>query len=367
MRAILATLPRRSALLLTLFSAFLACVLGFAGASTALAQEGEATPQPQPPPQQPQPSPNAPQGSQPVLEGESEEDRIEREAAANLYLTVACNKTRGVQWRLADAPPGRAVEVNIVVKRYDSIVEELASSDRFTVPNDGIISGYGPAYESEMAVWVTATLLGSGYGRQQAHKCQEPPGTGETATLSFELTVEGEPPPGTLFFIREATGPPQEGEAKGVLEELKDSDGDSRYTDSWVDVDKYPLIPRPIPPGTEPISVPISIVQGTEDREITRVIEDFGEVKLDGDKTLKASVSFSGNGGGSDNNGGGADNNGGSSGGGVITPVGNVVSGLLAGRLPDTGGGWTILLIAGAILIALGWLVVRLARRLAAR
>ena len=48
-----------------------------------------------------------------------------------------------------------------------------------------------------------------------------------------------------------------------------------------------------------------------------------------------------------------------------MSTIGSVFSGLFAGQLPDTGGGWTILLIAGAILIALGWLLVRLARRLA--
>jgi len=64
---------------------------------------------------------------------------------------------------------------------------------------------------------------------------------------------------------------------------------------------------------------------------------------------------------------GGEGESGGDSGSGVIPPVGDVVSGLLAGQLPDTGGGWAILLIAGAVLIALGWLLVRLARRFAAR
>jgi LPXTG-motif cell wall-anchored protein len=64
--------------------------------------------------------------------------------------------------------------------------------------------------------------------------------------------------------------------------------------------------------------------------------------------------------------GGGDGGSDGGSGGGVIPSVGGVFSGLLAGRLPDTGGGWAILLIAGAILIAVGWLLVRLARRFAA-
>ena len=65
--------------------------------------------------------------------------------------------------------------------------------------------------------------------------------------------------------------------------------------------------------------------------------------------------------------GGSSGGSGGDSGGGVIPPIGPVFSGLLAGQLPETGGGWAILLIAGAILIAAGWFLVRLARRLAAR
>jgi LPXTG-motif cell wall-anchored protein len=73
-------------------------------------------------------------------------------------------------------------------------------------------------------------------------------------------------------------------------------------------------------------------------------------------------------GGGGGGGGGGSGQEGSAAGSsGVIPPVGDVFSGLFAGQLPDTGGGWAILLIAGAILIALGWLLVRLARKLAAR
>jgi LPXTG-motif cell wall-anchored protein len=54
--------------------------------------------------------------------------------------------------------------------------------------------------------------------------------------------------------------------------------------------------------------------------------------------------------------------------GGVIPPpVRDAFTGLLAGQLPETGGGWAVLLVAGAALIGSGWFVVRLARRLAAR
>jgi LPXTG-motif cell wall-anchored protein len=55
------------------------------------------------------------------------------------------------------------------------------------------------------------------------------------------------------------------------------------------------------------------------------------------------------------------------SGGSVIFPIGDVFSDVVAGQLPDTGGGWAILLIVGAILIALGWLLARLTKRDAGR
>ena len=96
--------------------------------------------------------------------------------------------------------------------------------------------------------------------------------------------------------------------------------------------------------------------------------QDQGGAQVTGQTTCPESP-----GGGTTSPGGGGDqggDQGGGSGGGsssgVIATAGNVFSGLLAGQLPDTGGGWAILLVAGAILIALGWLLVRLARRLAA-
>ncbi len=79
---------------------------------------------------------------------------------------------------------------------------------------------------------------------------------------------------------------------------LADQDGDGLYTGSMT-VDRFGPGPRPVPPGTEPVSLPVRIAQATG------VIKDFGLVRIDGDKTFEASVSFADNGddGGSDNSG----------------------------------------------------------------
>lgn len=95
---------------------------------------------------------------------------------------------------------------------------------------------------------------------------------------------------------------------------------------------KFPL--GPAPPGTKPVSLPVQIVQGTG------VIKDFGEVKIDGDKTFEATISFC--------NGNGGYGNGGSSGGGKT--------------LPFTGGALPIALGAGALLVTGVLLTRRLVR-----
>jgi hypothetical protein len=160
--------------------------------------------------------------------------------------------------------------------------------------------------------------------------------TETSATLSFELTVEGEPPANAVFsgFI------PAEG---GISVPLTDPDGDGLYTGSTT-VDRFGPGPRPVPPGTEPVSLPVQIVQGTG------VIKDFGLVKIDGDKTFSASVSFGGDGGGTDNNNGGSGNSGSGSGPGGIS------------TLPYTGGTLLIAGLAGALLIGGGLLIRGLTR-----
>jgi LPXTG-motif cell wall-anchored protein len=103
----------------------------------------------------------------------------------------------------------------------------------------------------------------------------------DKATLSFELTVEGDPPAATAFYGHVHTG---EG-GPGLYVPLTDPDKDRLYTGS-TSVDRFGPGPRPVPPGVEPVSLPVRIVQDSE------VIKDFGTVKLDGDKTFSASVSF---------------------------------------------------------------------------
>src|SRR5215207_6222243 len=110
----------------------------------------------------------------------------------------------------------------------------------------------------------------------------ETPPAVDTVTLSFEVTVKGEPPEGTtlLGFI------PAEG---GIRVPLTDPDDDGIYTGSTT-LDSFGPGPRPVPPGTEPVSLPVQIAQ--ESGGTIEVIRDFGVVPLDGDKTFTARVNF---------------------------------------------------------------------------
>ena len=108
------------------------------------------------------------------------------------------------------------------------------------------------------------------------------PSTNRTVTLSFELTVEGEPPEGTEFF----GFIPAEG---GISAPLTDPDGDGLYTGS-VDVPKFP--PGPAPPDAEPVSLPVQIVQRVAPGEPFSIIRDFGEVLIDEDKSFSGIISF---------------------------------------------------------------------------
>lgn len=115
----------------------------------------------------------------------------------------------------------------------------------------------------------------------QEEGAQPPPA--DTATLSFELTVRGDPPEGTTFlgFI------PAEG---GIRVPLTDADGDGIYTGSTT-LDRFGPGPRPVPPGTEPVSLPIQIAQEDSGGNL-EVIRDFGVVALNGDRTFSARVNF---------------------------------------------------------------------------
>jgi hypothetical protein len=110
----------------------------------------------------------------------------------------------------------------------------------------------------------------------------ETPPAVETVTLSFEVTVTGEPPEGTtlLGFI------PAEG---GIRVPLTDPEGDGIYTGSTT-LDRFGPGPRPVPPGTEPVSLPVQIAQ--ESGGNIEVIRAFGEVPLTEDRTFRARANF---------------------------------------------------------------------------
>jgi len=230
------------------------------------------------------------------------------------------------------------------------------------------------------------------------------PPVNDKATLSFELTVDGDPPAGATFFGNVRTG---EG-GLGLYAPLTDPDEDRVYTGSTT-VDRFGPGPRPVPPGTEPVSLPVQIVQGSE------VIKDFGTVKLDGDKTFSASVSFpvddcplisptpelcDGSGGTDNDDGSGAgdpnsggSNSGGSNGAGSGSSSGSSDDGSsgdpnsgalgsgsgsvgsssdgvpgdiangLRGLLPSTGGGAALWVLGAGVLLVAGGLLVRKAFR----
>jgi len=166
-------------------------------------------------------------------------------------------------------------------------------------------------------------------------------GGGDRAELVFELTVEGEPPADATFFgsVRTGEGGP------GLFVPLTDPDGNGLYT-GGTSVDRFGPGPRPVPPGAEPLSFPVRIVQGTGTQgripgEPTTVVRDFGVVPME-DRTFSASVSFEGGQYG-------------------VTPTPGT-SGGDGNALPATGGAALGAFIAGGALLAAGGI---LARRLA--
>ena len=116
--------------------------------------------------------------------------------------------------------------------------------------------------------------------QEAQEEAQTPPS--DQVTFSFEVTVKGEVPKGTslLGFI------PAEG---GITVPLADSDSDGVYTGSTT-LDRFGPGPRPVPPGAEPVSLPVQIVQ--ESGGNIEVIRDFGVVPLAADRTFSARINF---------------------------------------------------------------------------
>lgn len=173
------------------------------------------------------------------------------------------------------------------------------------------------------------------------------PPPGRSATLSFELAVECEPSAGATFFGNVQTG---EG-GPGMFAQLLDPDGDGLYTGIVTLPDRF--APGPAPEGTEPVSLPVQIVQSTGTRsagagtlpgEPTSVVKDFGVVPMEVENTFSADASFCDD--GSDD---------GDGVGGRPTPSGMV-------QLPATGGVLPVAGAVGALLLAGGLIARRFTR-----
>ena len=156
----------------------------------------------------------------------------------------------------------------------------------------------------------------------------------ETVTATFELTVEGEPPAEDTVDgwspFQGSVGSPSE--SYGML---LDQDGDGVYTAEW-----------PVKKGVE---APVDISYINAGGELVRVIDDFGLVSFEEDKTFSASISFDG-----------SEPPAPPLGGTTTSPVDGSATGLRA--LPATGGGALTLIGSGALLIAVGLLARRATR-----
>jgi hypothetical protein len=146
----------------------------------------------------------------------------------------------------------------------------------------GIVAALMLALATALVVYSTSPALAQEEPAQEGAQEEAQPSPSDQVTLSFDLTVKGEVPEGTslLGFI------PAEG---GITAPLADSDGDGVYTGSTT-LDRFGPGPRPVPSGTEPVSLPVQIVR--ESGGNIEVIRDFGVVPLDGDRTFSARVNF---------------------------------------------------------------------------
>ncbi len=183
---------------------------------------------------------------------------------------------------------------------------------------------------------------------------------GETATLTFELSVEGETPPdATIFGTVRGEGP--------RYVPLTDENGGGLYT-GHTTVSRFPPGTSPLQPDAEPPSLPVQMGQGTETQgpdesdslrpgEPTSVVEDFGPVRIE-DQGLSATVSFEEDrrGNTTPSPGDGASDEGEPN--GLLDSAASSIRGLL----PDTGGAAILALIGAGVLLAGGLLIRKLFR-----
>jgi LPXTG-motif cell wall-anchored protein len=369
-RSLVATTPprRRSAvLLLTLSLAFLACVLlGFVGSRTALAQAGETKEAEQKPPPKDQ------------QQQEQQNQELQKQTPYLAGTCVSTDSERSITLQGTGWTPGTPINFyqngvflnakspdanGNITQRYDSpsYVPGTTVTMEARQPTIGINAGTTVTCPQPPAGGTTTPSPGGGTAPAIAATCDlvEDPNNPAQVVISWEGRRWR---PGEVVYIsvRGADEPPTAAEqldmgtpgADGVVA------GSSVYSGGkqnlileaqavYLYLGGSPIVASiqcPPPPGGGGTTGGGTTGGGTSGGETT--------------------------GGGTTGGGGsgeeGSDGGSSSSGGGVVATAGSVFSGLVAGQLPDTGGGWATLLIAGAILIALGWLLVRLARRLAA-
>ena len=187
---------------------------------------------------------------------------------------------------------------------YSHLLNDEATGRQYLVRSEAMDLG---AYDDGQKVTVSGTLVSGGDTEPilEVTNIEEPSDTGEpgaAATLSFELTVEGEPPADATFFGNIQTG---EG-GPGIFVPLADPEGDGVYTGSTTISDRFPPGLRPLPPDAEPLEFPVRIVRGTGTNpnaaveapgEPVTVLRDFGTVPLQEENTFSASFPVEGTGG----------------------------------------------------------------------
>ena len=134
---------------------------------------------------------------------------------------------------------------------------------------------------STLALAMLATVASTGGPALAQEKEDQGPPSYETATVTFALTVVGQPPPGATFFGYIGFEP--------FPVRLSDPDGDGVFTgsfDGFIRGDTQPFfLVRGT--GTSP-----SQIFGEVPGEPNAVLEDFGTLTIDQDTTLAACVSF---------------------------------------------------------------------------